>query len=122
MINLPLKDVFGTILIITSILDAIKYSLQASKISKVKSAKSMSRKFINFAILNDLVKLTYGFIIWDSFIIISSLLAIGCMFHLFYVIYLYYPYRMRGCSHFKRPNIILYTANSWLPNSLRKRL
>ena len=65
-----LKDVIGGLLILTSILDAIKYSLQANKIRATKTAKSQSRKFINFAILNDLVKLAYGYVILDWFIII----------------------------------------------------
>ena len=122
MFNIPIKDILGSLLIITSIFDAVKYSIQAFKIQKVKSAKSISRKFINFAILNDVVKLCYGFAIMDLFIIVSSLLAIGCMMHLFYIIYQYYPYRMRGCINFKKPNILLYTINSILPNRLRKRL
>jgi uncharacterized protein with PQ loop repeat len=117
-----IKDVMGGLLIVTSIFDALKYSLQARKIQKAKSAKSMSRKFINFALLNDFVKLNYGFIISDIFIISSSILALVCMIDLFYQIYLWYPYRMRGCQHFKKPNILLYLINSILPNRIRKRL
>lgn len=120
--NLILKDVIGGLLIVTSIFDAIKYSLQASKIRKTKSAKSQSRKFVNFAILNDVVKLGYGFIIVDWFIIISSVLAIGCMLDLWYTTYFFYPYRCRNLLNFKKPNIILYLINSILPNRLRKRL
>ena len=122
MINLTPKELFGGLLIITSIFDAIKYSLQAAKIRHTKTAKSQSRKFINFAILNDIVKLIYGFVIIDWFIIISSILAIGCMLDLWYTTYIFYPYRCRGLMGFKRPNIILYFINSLLPNRLRKRL
>ena len=107
-----LKDFFGGLLIVTSIFDAIKYSIQARKIQKEKSAKSMSRKFINFALVNDFVKLGYGIIIKDVFIILSSILALFCMIDLWIQIYKYYPYRMRGCSNFKRPNIFLYIAVS----------
>jgi hypothetical protein len=120
--NLILKDLIGGLLIITSIFDAIKYSLQASKIRKTKTAKSQSRKFINFAILNDIVKLGYGYVILDWFIIISSLLAIVCMIDLWYTTYIYYPYRCRGLLGFKKPNIIFYLINSLLPNRIRKRL
>jgi len=120
--NLILKDFIGGLLIITSIFDALKYSLQAAKIRKTKTAKSQSRKFINFAILNDIVKLGYGWVIYDLFIIISSLLAIGCMLDLWYTTYIYYPYRCRGLNGYKRPNIILYLINSLLSNSIRKRL
>jgi len=122
MNNIGLKELFGGLLIVTSIFDAIKYSLQANKIRYTKTAKSQSRKFINFAILNDIVKLIYGFIILDWYIIISSLLAIGCMFDLWYTTYLYYPYRCRGLIGFKKPNILFYLMNSILPNSIRKRL
>lgn len=116
------KQIFGALLIFTSIFDAVKYSLQAHKIRKIKTAKAMSRKFINFALMNDIIKLLYGILIFDWYIIISSVLALVCMIDLFYTIYLWYPYRMRGCSNFKRPNIFLYTINSILPNTIRKKL
>jgi hypothetical protein len=82
----------------------------------------MSRRFINWALMNDLVKLVYGITILDLYIILSSILALGCMLHLWITIYIYYPYRMRGCMNFKRPNIFTYFINSILPNHLRKRL
>jgi len=120
--NIFIKEFFGELLIITSIFDAFKYNLQARKIQKAKTARSMSRKFINFALINDFVKLGYGIIIHDWFIICSSILALICMIDLWWQIYWWYPYRMRGCSNFKRPNIFLYTINSILPNRIRKRL
>jgi uncharacterized protein with PQ loop repeat len=122
MNNYTLREIFGGLLIITSILDAIKYSLQARKIKKEQTAKSMSRKFINFALTNDFVKLGYGIIISDLFIVSSSVLALICMMDLWYQIYWWYPYKMRGCINFKRPNILLYLINSILPNRIRKRL
>jgi uncharacterized membrane protein len=122
MNNILLKDIVGGLLVITSIFDALKYSIQARKIHKEKSAKSMSRRFINFALLNDFVKLGYGVVIHDLFIMFSAVLALICMIDLWWQIYWYYPYRMRGCSNFKRPNIIIYFINSILPNDIRKRL
>jgi hypothetical protein len=122
MNNIILKDVLGGLLILTSIFDAFKYSLQARKIQKEKTARSMSRKFINFALTNDFVKLSYGITIGDLFIMCSSVLALICMLDLWWQIYLFYPYRMRGCSNFRRPNLLLYTVNSILPNSIRRRL
>jgi len=123
MINLTsVKETIGIIYIITSIFDAFKYSLQARRIQKAKSAKSMSRKFINFALINDFVKLGYGAVIHDLFIIFSAVLALACMVDLWYQIYWWYPYRMRGCPNFKRPNIFLYIINSIQPNQIRKRL
>jgi hypothetical protein len=120
--NLILKDTIGVILVIISIFDAFKYSIQARKIQKAKSAKSMSRKFINFALTNDFVKMGYGIVISDLFIVSSSILALICMMDLWWEIYWFYPYRMRGCSNFKRPNILLYLLNSILPNRIRKKL
>jgi len=120
--NFLFKNLLGNLLIITSIFDAIKYTIQALKISKAKSAKNMSRRFINFAMMNDSVKLVYGVVIFDWYIIISSILAMICMLHLWWEIYLYYTYKMRGCNNFSRPNILLYFINSLLPNRIRKRL
>jgi len=116
------KQIIGALLVFTSIFDAVKYSVQARKVWRIQSAQAMSRKFINFAISNDIVKLCYGIILVDWYIIISSVLALICMFDLFYAIYRWYPYRMRGCPNFKRPNVFLYTINSILPNSIRKKL
>jgi len=117
-----IQEIFGILLVITSIFDALKYSIQAVKIQKAKSARHMSRKFTNFAIMNDIVKLAYGIAIIDLFIITSSILALICMLHLWYETYLWYPYRYRGLYNFKRPNIFVYFINSVLPNKTRKRL
>jgi hypothetical protein len=116
------KQIFGALLIFTSIFDAVKYSVQALKIHRLHSAKGMSRRFTNWAISNDIVKLIYGSIIIDIYIVLSSILALICMTHLWIETYLNYPYRYRGLEHFKRPNPILYLINSVMPNSLRKRL
>ena len=120
--NILLKDIIGGLLIITSIFDAWKYVWNAKAIIKIGTARGHSRKFINAAILNDTIKLSYGIVIFDIFIILSSILALGTMSFLFYTIYKHYPYRMRGCSNFKKPNIFYYITNSILPNSIRKRL
>lgn len=126
MLNLldtwTIKQILGGLLIFTSIFDALKYTIQARKVVKVGSAKAMSRNFINWALMNDIIKLLYGIVIVDFYIILSSILALCCMIHLWIVVYLYYPYRMRGCPNFKRPNIMLYLINSILPNDIRKRL
>jgi hypothetical protein len=120
--NLILKDSLGIILVIAGLLDAWKYTWQAKGIKKVGTAKGHSRKFLNAAILNDTIKLLYSLIINDIFIFSASILALGTMFYNYYIVYKYYPYRMRGCSNFKRPNILLYILNSLQPNRIRKRL
>ena len=116
------KQVVGALLVFTSIFDALKYAVQANKIRKQQSAKGMSRRFTNWAISNDIVKLTYGIILIDIYIIASSFMALGCMFYLWIETYLWYPYKHRGLSNFKRPNILLYLINSIIPNSIRKHL
>ena len=123
MINQVLRDIFGFALVLTGILDAWKYALQASKIRREKTSGALSRQFINYAILNDVVKMGYGFIIWDAFIISTSILALICMMYLFWTVYIYYDYETypRRC-YVKRPSLFTYTINSVLPNSKRKHL
>jgi hypothetical protein len=117
-----LVNIFGALLIGTSILDALKYELEARKIIQAHSAKNRSRKFINWALLNDFVKLGYGIVIHDFYIITTSILSLITMCRMFYAQYLFYPYKHRGLNNFKRPSIATYLINSWMPNSLRKKL
>jgi hypothetical protein len=117
-----LVNVFGVLLICTGILDAAKYFIQGRKIQVAKSAKNFSRQFMNFALGNDIIKLMYGLIIWDFYIILTSILALVTMIYMWYEIYLHYPYKRRGLINFKRPNILIYVINSLLPNTLRKKL
>jgi cbb3-type cytochrome oxidase subunit 3 len=117
-----LVNILGTLFLLTSIIDAIKYHWNAVKIRNVNSAKGHSRKFINAAILNDIVRMAYGFSIHDWYIVASSALAMIFMCELFFVIYWYYPYRKRNRKDFKRPGILPYLWNSILPNDKTKRL
>jgi len=118
---ISLKELLGILLVLTGILDAIKYTVQANKIRRDKIAR-MSRKFINWALLNDYVRLIYGIVIYDWFIMTSALLALICMTDLWITIYRFYPYRKRGLLNFKRPPVIKYLWNSLQPNYWRKRL
>lgn len=117
-----LKEIFGILLITASLFDAWKYVWSAQAIYKAKSSKGHSRKFIMAALFNDVIKLIYGLIIFDVFIIISSLFALGTMFYFFYIQYLYYPYLKRGLINFHRPGLWKYFINSLIPNKKRKRL
>lgn len=117
-----LVNLFGILLIGTGVLDAAKYFIQGRKIRIAKSAKNFSRQFMNFALGNDLVKLIYGVIIWDFYIILTSILALVTMVYMWWQIYSFYPYKKRGLNNFRRPNILIYIINSLLPNSLRKKL
>jgi len=118
-----LHNILGVFLTITGIFDAIKYHWQTLSIRKIGLAKGHSRKFINAAILNDLTRLAYFILVKpDLYLLISSIVAIIYMLELYGTIYWLYPYRMRGCQNFKRPNIFIYTINSIIPNKIRKRL
>lgn len=118
----------GIYVIISGFLDAYKYHWQSQTIRKMGTAKGHSRKFINAALHNDIVKLVYLFVSgityrrFDWFLILTSIIACFYMIELFVTIYLYYPYRCRKLNNFKRPNIFVYTINSLLPNKIRKRL
>jgi len=117
-----IKEILGIILIFTGILDGWKYIWQAQGIKKVGTAKGHSRKFLNAAICNDLIKMFYAISIQDIFILSTSILALISMCYNYSVVYKYYPFKMRGCPNYRRPNIILYIINSFLPNKIRKRL
>ena len=117
-----IKQIVGYILIAAGILDAWKYLWHIAAIKKAGTAKSHSRKFANAAITQDAVKLWYGVIIADMFIVISSIAALVTMLAYFYTIYLYYPYRYRSLINWKRPSLLKYFINSIQPNSKRKRL
>ena len=99
--NLIFNDFIGISFIISSIFDCWKYIWQSSAIKRVGTAKGHSRKFLNAAMFNDMVKLCYGLVIMDIFIIASSILALVTMGYNFYTVYKFYPYRMRGCTNFK---------------------
>lgn len=118
-----LKLIFGYLLILTSIGDAWKYTIQARRVQKEKSSQNLSRRFINLAVLNDCVKLGYGFVIRDIFIILTSIMALVCMIDLWYQIYWWYCYETYPKRiKILRPNIFVYLWNSILPNHIRKHL
>jgi hypothetical protein len=121
-----LHNILGIILIITGILDGLKYHWSAQKIESVKTSKGHSRKFINVAILNDYIRLIYFiFIKQDIYLLLSSIFALICMFEMCWKIYIYYPYKTypREIRNWViRPNIFKYLVNSWIPNRTRKKL
>jgi disulfide bond formation protein DsbB len=121
-------QILGYYMLITGFYDAYKYHWQHQAIKKVGIAKGHSRKFILAALHNDHIKIMYLFFSgllysrFDWFLISTSIIAVFYMTELFFTIYRFYPYRMRGCPNFKRPNLILYLINSIMPNRIRKRL
>ena len=117
-----MKTFFGILLIISGIFDSIKYYWMGKKIKEVKTSKGYSRKALNIAITNDLIKLVYSMLIKDVNIFLTSIIALITMIYCFWQIYIYYPYKNRRKKNFKRPNIFLYIWNSILPNKLREKL
>ena len=106
-----------------SILDSIKYKLLSNKISKLKSSREISRKFINISIFHKFSLLLYSWLILDDWVVTTScIIALYTLAEAFYMVYLHYPYKMRKLKNFKRPSILYYTWNSILPNKTRKRL
>jgi fatty acid desaturase len=117
-----LKTILGIALIISGLMNGIRYRWSALKIKEVKTAKGHSRKSMLTAVLDDAIKLLYGIVLLDINLISSASICLVFMVYKSIIIYLYYPYRMRGCANFKRPPIVLYFINSILPNRIRRRL
>ena len=83
---LTLKNIVGAFLIGAGILDAWKYIWHIHAIKRARTANGHSRKFANAAITQDIVKLVYGFVIQDIYIILSTLAALITMSMYFYTI------------------------------------
>ena len=112
----------GILLTITGIWDGYKYHWSAVAIRKTKTAKGQSRKFINAAVSNDVIRIIHCIILPDWWLAVSSMLALVFMLEHWWMVYWYYPYRCRGLIGFKRPNLMLFIINSLIPNKIRKRL
>ena len=113
-----LHTILGVVMTISGIFDGIKYFWEAQAIIKIKSSRGHSRKFINVAIINDIVRIAYliSCPVLDWYLFISALVAIICMFYMYIQVYWYYPYIG------KRANIFAYIWNSILPNNIRPQL
>lgn len=126
MINLAvlnIKDIVGVLLVITGIFDAFKYTIQANKIKREHTSVSQSRMSLNLAVINDLVKILYAILALDIYIFITSLLALVCMLHCWYIVYLYYNYKTYPKKiTVQRPSVWVYLTNSFVPNNKRKHL
>ena len=114
---------WGIALVICRCYDAYKYHLSSAKIRKVKSAKGHSRDFGNIALGVDFFMLAYFiFNNLDLYMIVSTIVMIGFVLEYWLTVYIYYPYRMRGCVNFKRPHIFKYLINSIQSDKTRERL
>ena len=125
MINLhiPSFEIWGIGLLITRFCDGYKYHIEANAIRRAKTAKGHSRKFINIAWGSDVYMLVYllnNNIDW--FLITSFIIALFFMTEHWITVYKFYPFKMRGCYNFRKPNVFIYLLNSLLPNKIRRRL
>lgn len=114
---------WGWGIIIARFYDGYKYRISSRKIRKLKSAKGHSRDFGNMALGVDIFVL--GYFIWknfDPYMILSCILCILFVIEYWLTLYWYYPYRMRGCINFKKPNLLVYFLNSLQFDKYRKRL
>jgi len=116
-------DILRWIVLVASVADSYKYKFLTNKISKLKSSREVSRKFINISIIYRVLLLMYSFyVIEDWMITWSCIIALYTLAEAFWVVYLHYPYKRRKLKGFKRPPLHVYIWNSLLPNNIRKRL
>ena len=121
--NLSNLDFWCLGLLIARFCDGYKYYIQSKKIKKLKSAKGHSRDFGNAAILIDGYMLCYFiFKNRDLYMVISTIIIILFVLEYWTTVYRFYPYRMRGCPNFKRPDVWHYFLNSIQSDKYRKRL
>lgn len=124
MLTITWENLLAIILLICGILDAEKYESQSQKILRLKNATSQSRMFLNKAFVLDIGKLLYVIFKYpnDYVLLLVSILPLITIARLYWVTYLFYPYKLRGLLNFKRPNFWTYFCNSWISNKKRKRL
>lgn len=109
-------------MIFSGFCNGIRYYWSAQKIKEVKTAKSHSRKSMNTGIIDDFIKLLYGLVRLDLYLVSSAITTLFFMIYKWIIIYVHYPYRKRGLINFKRPSILKYFINSLIPNKIRRRL
>ena len=115
--------IFGILVFIAGLLDAWKQRFLTRKILRYKTTSGVSRLFINYGILHKtLLTIWAGFYLNDWVVTLASILALWTSVELWWVTYLHYPYKFRGRKNFKRPSIIKYVINSWIPNKYAERL
>ena len=91
-------------------------------IRKAGTAKGQSRKFVNAALVKDIVIFLYMILKFDLYILSMTFVGFIFTIELLITIYYYYPYRYRNLNHFKRPSFWVYFINSCISNKIRKRL
>ncbi len=122
--NFAYDTLIGVVLTVTGVFDSLKYHWEAQKVRLVEDSSGHSRKFINAAIINDVVRLVYFLTVkWDWYLLVASVVAVVTMLELYWMIYLYYPYETYPKRKtIRRPNLMTYIINSFIPNKFRSKL
>lgn len=111
------------LVLITGILDALKYKFLVQKISRLKSSREISRKFINISILKNAVLLLASVTYLDDWAVMwTCIISLYTCLEVWWAVYIHYPYKKRGLKNFKRPSPMRYLWNSLLPNQIREKL
>jgi len=114
---------WGIGLVLSRFYDGYKYHIQSKKIRKLKLSRGHSRDFGNIAMgVDGFMLLYFIFKNFDLYMIISTIIMILFVAEYWLTLYWFYPFRMRGCSNFKRPNLWVYFLNSIQSDKSRKRL
>ena len=126
-IHSPLiKALTGWGFVVWGYLDGVKYHFEAQKIREVQTSKGHSRKFINLALGNDGYRMFYFFFIDRNwYVLLTTVIALICMFEMYWAIYIYYPYKhypQQKTISIKRPSLWAYFINSCIPNKRRPKL
>jgi len=122
MYNSPILITLSILLVVIGIFDSYKYKLQTRKIRQYRTARSQSRMFVNISLANSIIRTVFCIYVAQYLLAVVSLIGAFFIAELFFTIYIFYPYRKRSQFGFKKPNIIIYMINSFLPNSARRRL
>ena len=118
-----LIDILRYSLFVMGVWDAYKYKAMSNKMCKLKSGKEHSRSFLNGSIIYRILLWLYAWLVLKDWVIIwTCVIALGTLIEAWYTLYLYYPYKTRKLSNFKRPSLWKYFINSWIWNKYRKRL
>jgi len=117
-----LETLFKSLVLVCGLLDGHKYFRQSQKIRRKKTSGSVSRFFAIEAFSIDIVLTAW--VIYKQYPILTVIrgLALITTAHLYWTIYLYYPYKNRKKKKFKRPTFWKFLKNTLTPNDKTKRL
>ena len=121
--TISLWQIFGFLVLFFGILDAYKYKLLTVKVKRYNSSRGQSRLATNYAVIHKILLAIWSiFYLEDWVVALSALLALYTSMELWIAIYKNYPYKYRNLLNFKKPHVIKYLINSFLPNRKENRI